>query len=177
MSNPDSPPLFSFTRTFWTGLIFAGLCVPFLVMTQLGKSGSIDPQNDLVGRIHLGTLLLALMFFLPSIYTLGWGAAESVMRHRQAKWRFANPGKARALDKEKAAGPPKFRLPRAFWFGLIFFIGCSGPFIVLKLLNNPALLPRSMAFLVSLMATLSFFPSLVWMAGAAFKGYMEHKKS
>jgi len=178
MSTPDSPPLFKFTRTFWTGLVFAGLCVPFLVMTQLGRSGSLDLTSEAVGRAHLVTGMLAVMFFLPSILTLAWGSCESLMEHRRAKWRFANPGAARARAKEKAAEPKKFTLPRKFWFGLIFFLGCSGPLLVSLILVKTGVqaVNESALVVMRFMAMFSFIPSIVWMLGAAGRAWLDYKK-
>ena len=174
--NPSLPtvsPSFKLVRLFWIGLVvFLVGSGPYLVFSLLARKGWLDPADH--ARLAVWLFLPAMFTFLPGLICLVWGAGLSVFRHRQAGDEFRNPGR-----RPVAGGPPKFKLEGVFWYGLILFLGCSGPLLLTLLLAKLGVAkdanPNPAVF--GIMAGLTFWPSMICMIGGLISAIYKHRKA
>lgn len=166
--NPSSPAEhspFKLARIFWIGLILllAG-SGPHLVFSLMSRQGSLDPADH--PRLAFWLFVPAMFTFFPSLICLLWGAAVSVFRRVQ--------GSRPVVD-----GTPKFKFEGMFWYGLILFLGCCGPLLLILLCAKLGLTgdssPNPPFF--GLMAGIAFWPSMICMIGGTISAIVKHRKA
>ena len=106
---------------------------------------------------------------------MAWGAGASIFRHVQARKWFRDSG-SRPVP---ALGPPKFKLVGMFWFGLILFLGCCGPLLLIILCAKLGLTddPNPNPVFFGIMAGITFWPSMLCMIGGTISALFTHRKA
>lgn len=81
------------------------------------------------------------------------------------------------MNSPTPIAPPKFKLPRVFWAGVVLFTIGSGPLLLVILCAAMGLTkdpnPNPVGF--GIMAMLSFYPSLICMIGGTIDAILRHR--